>query len=146
MASTPDNVSQAQLLAEAADAAPTRQSSLWRDAWHRMIRNKLAVLGMIIVAVFVLTAIFAEFIAPYGESEVVHFTLKETSPSWYFPMGIDQNGRPAPQSGAAGRDRRSGRSCADGLPARPERRPGSRPRSAPGPCADRRTGPGDRAA
>ena len=39
MASTPDNVSQAQLLAEAADAAPTRQSSLWRDAWHRMIRN-----------------------------------------------------------------------------------------------------------
>jgi ABC-type dipeptide/oligopeptide/nickel transport system permease subunit len=93
MASTPDNVSQAQLLSEAAEAAPTRQSSLWRDAWHRMIRNKLAVLGMIIVAVFVLTAIFAEFIAPYGESEVVHFTLKESPPSWYFPMGIDQNGR-----------------------------------------------------
>jgi ABC-type dipeptide/oligopeptide/nickel transport system permease subunit len=58
-----------------------------------MIRNKLAVLGMIIVAVFVLTAIFADFIAPYGQSEVVHFTLKETRPSWHFPMGIDQNGR-----------------------------------------------------
>jgi ABC-type dipeptide/oligopeptide/nickel transport system permease subunit len=93
MASSPENVSQAQLLAEAADAAPTRQSSLWRDAWHRMIRNKLAVIGMIIVAVFVLTAIFADFIAPYGESEVVHYTLKESKPSWYFPMGIDQNGR-----------------------------------------------------
>jgi ABC-type dipeptide/oligopeptide/nickel transport system permease subunit len=93
MASSPENVSQAQLLAEAAEQAPTRQSSLWRDAWHRMIRNKLAVLGMIIVAVFVLTAIFADFIAPYGQSEVVHFTLKETRPSWHFPMGIDQNGR-----------------------------------------------------
>ncbi|HEX5166486.1 MAG TPA: ABC transporter permease [Thermomicrobiales bacterium] len=93
MASTPDNISQAQLLAEAAEAVPTRQSSLWRDAWHRMVRNKLAVLGMIIVAVFVLTAVFADFIAPYGQAEVVHYTLKESSPSWYFPMGIDQNGR-----------------------------------------------------
>jgi ABC-type dipeptide/oligopeptide/nickel transport system permease subunit len=93
MASTPDNISQAQLLAEAADAAPTRQSSLWRDAWHRMIRNKLAVIGMIIVAVFVLTAIFAPLIAPYGDREVVHFSLKESKPSWNFPMGIDQNGR-----------------------------------------------------
>ncbi|MEX1158885.1 MAG: ABC transporter permease [Thermomicrobiales bacterium] len=93
MASTPDNVSQAQLLSEAADAAPTRQSSLWRDAWHRMVRNKLAVVGMVIVAVFVLTAIFAPLIAPYGDREVVHFTLKESKPSWHFPMGIDQNGR-----------------------------------------------------
>jgi oligopeptide transport system permease protein len=93
MATSPENVSQAQLLAEAADMAPTRQSSLWRDAWHRMLRNKLAVIGMIIVAVFVLTAIFADFIAPYGQSEVVHFTLAEAKPSWHFPMGIDQNGR-----------------------------------------------------
>jgi ABC-type dipeptide/oligopeptide/nickel transport system permease subunit len=93
MASSPDNVSQAQLLAEAPETAPTRQSSLWRDAWHRMLRNKLAVLGMIIVIIFVLTAIFADFIAPYGQAEVVHYTLKESSPSWYFPMGIDQNGR-----------------------------------------------------
>ncbi len=93
MAATPDNISQAQLLAEAADTAPTRQSSLWRDAWHRLVRNKLAVIGMIIVAVFFLTAIFAPFIAPYGESEVVHYTLAEAGPSWHFPLGIDQNGR-----------------------------------------------------
>ena len=93
MASTPDNISQAQLLAEAAETAPTRQSSLWRDAWRRMLRNKLAVIGMIIVAIFVLTAIFAPLIAPYGESEVVHVSLKESGPSWHFPMGIDQNGR-----------------------------------------------------
>lgn len=93
MASTPDNVSQAQLLSEAAETAPTRQSSLWRDAWSRMLRNRLAVAGMIIVTIFVLTAIFAPIIAPYGEAEVVHVSLKETGPSWYFPMGIDQNGR-----------------------------------------------------
>ncbi len=58
-----------------------------------MLRNKLAVVGMIIVAIFVLTAIFAPLIAPYGQSEVVAVSLKESGPSWYFPMGIDQNGR-----------------------------------------------------
>ncbi|MGH9174417.1 MAG: ABC transporter permease, partial [Vicinamibacterales bacterium] len=96
MASTPDsnlNVSQSQLLAEAAEAIPTRQASLWKDAWHRLTRNKLAVLGMIIVAIFVLTALFAPVIAPYGEAEAVHPQLKLTAPSWHFPFGIDQNGR-----------------------------------------------------
>jgi ABC-type dipeptide/oligopeptide/nickel transport system permease subunit len=96
MASAPDsntNVSQAQLLAEAAEAVPTRQASLWRDAWHRLVRNRLAVLGMIIVILFILTAIFAPIIAPYGDREVVHPQLKLLEPSWNFPMGIDQNGR-----------------------------------------------------
>jgi ABC-type dipeptide/oligopeptide/nickel transport system permease subunit len=96
MATSSDNVpqvSQAQLLAEAAEAVPTRQASLWKDAWRRLIRNRLAVIGMVIVIVFVGTALFAPLIAPYGEAEVVAPELKLTTPSWYFPMGIDQNGR-----------------------------------------------------
>jgi ABC-type dipeptide/oligopeptide/nickel transport system permease subunit len=88
-----DQVSQAQLLSEAAEAVPTRQASLWKDAWRRMVRNKLAVIGMVLAAAFVLTAIFAPLIAPYGEAEVVAPSLKLTKPSWHFPMGIDQNGR-----------------------------------------------------
>jgi oligopeptide transport system permease protein len=88
-----ETVSQAELLAEAADLAPTRQSSLWRDAWHRLIKNKLAVIGMIIVATFFIVAIFAPIIAPYGEAEVVAPELRLVKPSWNFPMGLDQNGR-----------------------------------------------------
>jgi oligopeptide transport system permease protein len=91
--SNADQVSQAQLLSEAAEAAPSRQASLWGDAWRRLIRNKLAVVGMVIATTLALTAIFADFIAPYGEAEIVAVDLRLATPSWHFPMGIDQNGR-----------------------------------------------------
>ncbi|RIK44722.1 MAG: peptide ABC transporter permease [Chloroflexi bacterium] len=93
MATPREQVSQAELLAEAAEAVPIRQASLWGDAWRRLIKNRLAVVGLIIVSIFTLTAIFAPVIAPYGEAEVVAPELKFAPPSWYFPMGIDQNGR-----------------------------------------------------
>lgn len=91
--SNTDQVSQAQLLAEAAEAAPTRQASLWGDAWRRLIRNKLAVIGLVIASVLILCAIFADIVAPYGPAEIVHVDLRLAEPSWHFPMGIDQNGR-----------------------------------------------------
>jgi ABC-type dipeptide/oligopeptide/nickel transport system permease subunit len=88
-----EQVSQAELLAEAAEVVPLRQASLWGDAWRRLVRNRLAVIGLVIVVIFTLMAIFAPLIAPYGQAEVVSPSLKLMKPSWYFPMGIDQNGR-----------------------------------------------------
>lgn len=70
-----------------------RQRSLWGDAWRRLRRNKLAVIGLIIVVTFSLIAVFAPFIAPYGQAEVVDFRLARHSPSWTWPMGLDANGR-----------------------------------------------------
>lgn len=37
------------------------QRSLWRDAMYRLFRNKAAVAGLIVIAFFVLVAIFADF-------------------------------------------------------------------------------------
>ena len=70
-----------------------KQSSLWGDAWRRLVRNKLAVLGMIVVLTFIVVAVFAPLIAPYGESEVVDPRLVRFHPTWTWPMGLDQNGR-----------------------------------------------------
>ena len=70
-----------------------KQRSLWTDAWRRLKRNKLAVVGLIIVATFSLIAIFASVIAPYGQSEVVDFRLARHAPTWTWPMGLDANGR-----------------------------------------------------
>jgi oligopeptide transport system permease protein len=75
------------------DVFVRKQSSLWGDAWRRLIRNKLAVLGMIVVVTFILVALFAPLIAPYGESEVVDPRLVRFHPTWTWPMGLDQNGR-----------------------------------------------------
>ena len=39
-------------------------SSLWRDAWRRLLRNKLAVAGGVAIVLLCLIAIFADFLAP----------------------------------------------------------------------------------
>jgi ABC-type dipeptide/oligopeptide/nickel transport system permease subunit len=61
-----------------------RQRSLWGDAWRRLIRNKLAIIGLIIVTVFALIAVFAS---------VVDYRLARFHPTWTWPMGLDANGR-----------------------------------------------------
>jgi ABC-type dipeptide/oligopeptide/nickel transport system permease subunit len=70
-----------------------RQRGLWGDAWRRLIRNKLAVVGLLIVSTFVLLAALAPVIAPYSQSEVVDVRLARHGPSWTWPLGLDQNGR-----------------------------------------------------
>jgi oligopeptide transport system permease protein len=70
-----------------------KQRSLWSDAWRRLRRNKLAVVGLFIVVLFSLFAIFAPMIAPYDQAEVVDFRLARYPPSWTWPMGLDANGR-----------------------------------------------------
>lgn len=46
-----------------------RPTNLWADAWHRLLRNKAAVAGMIVLAFFAILAIFAPQIAPYHPLE-----------------------------------------------------------------------------
>src|SRR5499426_4844551 len=74
-------------------AAPSAvTSSLWRDAWRRLLRNKLAVVGGVTVIVLCLLAIFADFIAPYSYTKPNFGRLNEF-PSREFPLGTDQLGR-----------------------------------------------------
>lgn len=86
------------------EADSRRQASLWGDAWRRLIRNRLAVIGMVIVVLFIVIAIIGPGVhigdrtiipalAPYGESEVVDVRLARYSPSWTWPFGLDANGR-----------------------------------------------------
>src|SRR5687767_14449354 len=53
------------------EASSRRQASLWGDAWRRLIRNRLALIGMAIVITFSVIAIFAPLIAPYEEEDKV---------------------------------------------------------------------------
>jgi ABC-type dipeptide/oligopeptide/nickel transport system permease subunit len=89
--STPaSDIDRAPALAPA--AADTRSSSLWLDAWKRLLRNKLAVAGGITVIFLVVLAIFADFIAPYSYTKPNFGRLNEF-PSGEFPLGTDQLGR-----------------------------------------------------
>ena len=82
-------------------------SSLWRDAWRRLLKNKLAVLGMIVVVVIVLAAVIGPTIIQRATGYAYDVIPKDTrlnksfppfrSPeggfSWMHPMGTDNAGR-----------------------------------------------------
>src|SRR5918994_1783488 len=67
-------------------------SSLWRDAIRRLLRNKLAVSGGVVVVLLLLTAIFADFIAPYSYTKTNFGRLNE-EPTRDYPFGTDNLGR-----------------------------------------------------
>ncbi len=79
----------ADILAAAPSAAT---SSLWRDAWRRLLRNKLAVVGGLTVALLCFVAIFANVLAPQSYSKA-NFGSIYQFPSREFPLGTDQLGR-----------------------------------------------------
>ena len=55
--------------------------SLWADAWRRLRRNRMAVLGVIIVIANILMAIFADQIAPQGFATQV-LSDNNSAPLW----------------------------------------------------------------
>src|SRR4030043_757578 len=68
------------------------RSSLYKDAWKRLRKNKLAMLGLSIVILLILIAIFAPFISPYDPIT----RIKEDSslgPSINHLFGTDLRGR-----------------------------------------------------
>jgi len=66
--------------------------SLWKDAFRRMYKNKMAVLGAIIIIVLLILAIFAPYIAPYHYAKG---SLKDNyaKPGDKYLLGADFMGR-----------------------------------------------------
>lgn len=77
--------------ATAWETAP-RKRSLWRDAARRFGRNKLAVVGLMVVTLLAAVAIFAPLLAPDGYDHQV-YTDSWLFPSWSHPFGTDPYGR-----------------------------------------------------
>jgi oligopeptide transport system permease protein len=78
-----------EIVAAAPSAATT---SLWRDAWRRLLRNKLAVVGGVTVVLLCFVAIFADALAPQSYTKANFGSIYEF-PSREFPLGTDQLGR-----------------------------------------------------
>ena len=71
-------------------------SGLWSEAWRRVIRNPGAIVGFALVAVFVLTALFAPLIAPYDPREQNLSLVADgccPGPSAEHWFGVDDLGR-----------------------------------------------------
>ena len=69
-----------------------KQRNLWIDALERLIRNKMALFGLVVAAFLILLAIFGPIIAPYGYLDINLARVREP-PSWEHWMGTDVIGR-----------------------------------------------------
>ena len=94
---------------EAEDTIVVRKSeSLWQDAWRRLLRNRAAMVGGVIVLLLLFTAVFAPLLAPYGYADQVLVDNNKVPPwivrlfptmapyariSLDYPLGADYVGR-----------------------------------------------------
>jgi oligopeptide transport system permease protein len=69
-----------------------RSSSLWRDAFRRLLKNRLAVVGGVVVILLCLIAIFADVLAPYSYTKT-NFGRLDEGPTRDYPLGTDNLGR-----------------------------------------------------
>jgi peptide/nickel transport system permease protein len=69
---------------------------IWSEAWERMRRNPQAIVGMVIVGIFVLVAVLAPVIAPQDPREQDLALIKDgccPGPSSEHLFGVDELGR-----------------------------------------------------
>jgi oligopeptide transport system permease protein len=89
-------------------ASERKSDSLWRDAIRRLFRNKAAVLGLVIIGILVLAAVFAPLVAPYDYAQQKLVDNNKVPPwmltifpsmqnyakvSTAYPLGADYVGR-----------------------------------------------------
>ncbi|HKP47018.1 MAG TPA: ABC transporter permease [Pyrinomonadaceae bacterium] len=82
-------------------------TSLWKDAWRRLLKNRLAVFGMIVVVLVAIASVIGPpiikratgFSPDYIPTDAAllksfpPFTAPDGSFSWTHPMGTDNSGR-----------------------------------------------------
>lgn len=75
-----------------ADAHMREETGLWRDAMRRFSKNKLAVTSLVVMIALILTAIFADVLAPapYDYSNLLEANQFPNSQHW---LGTDTVGR-----------------------------------------------------
>ncbi|MDI6843893.1 MAG: ABC transporter permease [Anaerosomatales bacterium] len=84
---------------EAASVASGSSRTLWGDAWRRLRRNKLAMIGLAWVIVVIVVALSADLWVPqrYGDPEYIDTTTVSQQmllgPSMAHPFGTDRLGR-----------------------------------------------------
>jgi oligopeptide transport system permease protein len=91
---TVDTQSQIQVAAEASAEEILRRPAYgyWRDAWRRLLRNKVATIAGLYIILITLAAIFAPIFTPY-DRDAPDFANTREGPTIEHPFGTDPLGR-----------------------------------------------------
>jgi oligopeptide transport system permease protein len=74
-------------------------TSLWKDAWQRLLKNKLAVFGLVVMIIMVIAVIIGPAIIRWTTGFTPYYIpadadlIKSFPPSFQHPMGTDEAGR-----------------------------------------------------
>ncbi len=74
--------------------AHSRRRAAWTRGWARFRTNRAGLVGLVVLALFVLVALFAPLLADGSGLSVTRATggVLE-APSWHYPLGTDDSGR-----------------------------------------------------
>ncbi|AFV11912.1 D,D-dipeptide ABC transport system permease protein DppC [Thermacetogenium phaeum DSM 12270] len=77
------------------NSAVNRYLENFKKAWYKFSRNKMSVVGLVIVVLIILSAVFAHFVAPYPHhaGAFVNYAEANLAPSWDHLLGTDVFGR-----------------------------------------------------
>jgi oligopeptide transport system permease protein len=81
-----------EVVLETGVAETAEHLSLWQDAWRRLTRNRMAVIGLVIIGAFIVVALVSVFWTPYPTwRQALGPTYQ--GPSLAHPLGLDDYGR-----------------------------------------------------
>lgn len=83
---------EAQTMLGADGLVEGQSSTLWRDALTRLLANKLAVVGLVVILILILAAIFGPYLTPY-DFLAQDLTSRNQPPSAQHWLGTDDLGR-----------------------------------------------------
>src|SRR5215813_3990475 len=78
---------------------PMKGASLWRDAWKRLLKNKLAVFGLVVLSIMLVAVIIGPSIIKWATGYTYYYIptdndlVKSMPPSLTHWMGTDDAGR-----------------------------------------------------
>ena len=75
------------------DTSIRKRNSRSKEVWRRLKKNKAAVVGLIIIVFFILTAIMADVIIPYSMATKQNSQIRLQPPSAEYIFGTDAAGR-----------------------------------------------------
>ncbi|MGI8786733.1 MAG: ABC transporter permease, partial [Pyrinomonadaceae bacterium] len=76
-----------------------KSASLWADAWKRLLKNKLAVFGLVVMVIMIIAVIIGPAIIKWATGFAYDTIpsegdlIKSFPPSRQHPMGTDDSGR-----------------------------------------------------
>jgi oligopeptide transport system permease protein len=92
MATVPTTLEVSEELLDTGVTDLPEHATLWQDAWKRLSRNRLAVIGLVIIGVFLATALVSLVWTPYPTWRQALGPTYE-GPSLIHPLGLDDYGR-----------------------------------------------------